>query len=196
VAWGVHIHRCKRKHSPSLICTKYQFPLTNTHILGGCRFTAKLIIKRHTNTFRLLIQQLQKSNRGRWPILCADLGHKPVTDFSNLTPHIDTHPDSHHQDIKRSTQEGLQDDQSENPDYLQTIPDCIVHLQHRPKHHKPNLIQAVSFTLNKQGKLVKDLTYRGRRQLQIIECKYSTDNNIQTIIEHVYEIYEPLQQAL
>jgi hypothetical protein len=42
VAWGVHIHRCKRKHSPSLICTKCQFPLTNTHILGGCRFTAKL----------------------------------------------------------------------------------------------------------------------------------------------------------
>ena len=28
VAWGVHIHRCKRKHSPSLICTKCQSPLT------------------------------------------------------------------------------------------------------------------------------------------------------------------------
>ena len=24
------------------------------------------------------------------PILCADLGHKPVTDFSNLTADIDT----------------------------------------------------------------------------------------------------------
>ena len=54
----------------------------------------------------------------------------------------------------------------------------------------------MGFTLNKQGKLVKDLTYRGRRQIQIIECKYSTDGNIKTIIEHIYEIYEPLRQAL
>jgi hypothetical protein len=54
----------------------------------------------------------------------------------------------------------------------------------------------VGFTLNKQGKLVQDLTYRGKRQLQIIECKYSTYGNIQTIIEHIYEIYEPLRQAL
>ena len=55
---------------------------------------------------------------------------------------------------------------------------------------------AVGFTLNKQGRLVKDLTYRGRRQIQIIECKYSTDGNIQTIIDHIYDIYEPLRQAL
>jgi hypothetical protein len=54
----------------------------------------------------------------------------------------------------------------------------------------------VGFTLNKQGKLVKDLTYRGRRQIYIIECKYSTDGNIQTIIEQIYEIYKPLRQAL
>jgi hypothetical protein len=54
----------------------------------------------------------------------------------------------------------------------------------------------VGFHLNKQGKLVKDLTYRGRRQIQIIECKYSTDGNIKIIIDHIYEIYEPLRQAL
>jgi hypothetical protein len=54
----------------------------------------------------------------------------------------------------------------------------------------------VGFTLNKHGRLVKDLTYRGRRQIQIIEYKYSTDGNIQTIIEHIYNIYEPLRQAL
>ena len=92
VAWGVHIHRCRRKHSPSLICTKCQSPLTNTHILGGCRFTAKLRIKRHNSTFKLLIQHLQKSNGGRWPILCANMGHKSATDFSNLTPDIDPPP--------------------------------------------------------------------------------------------------------
>ena len=54
----------------------------------------------------------------------------------------------------------------------------------------------MGFTLIKQGKLVKDLTYRGRRKIQIIECKYSTDGNIQTIIDHIYGIYEPLRLAL
>ena len=165
MAWGVHIHKCKRKHSPSLTYTKCQSPLTNTHILGGYIFTAKIRIKRHNNTFRLLIQYLQKSNGRRWPIPCADLRHKPATDFSNLTPNIDTPSHSHHHDIKHSTQEGLQDDKSENPDIPQTIPDYILHPQHRPKHQKPDLIRAVGFTLNKQGKLVKDPTYRGLRQI-------------------------------
>ena len=54
----------------------------------------------------------------------------------------------------------------------------------------------MGFTLNKQGKLVQDLTYRERRQIQIIECKYSTDGNIQTIIDHIYDIYEPIRLAL
>jgi hypothetical protein len=107
VSWGVNIHRCKRKHSPFLICTKCQSPLINTHILGGCRFTAKLRTKRHNNTFRLLLQLLQKSNGGRWLILCADMGHKPVNDFSNLTIDIDTSSHTHHQGITHLTQEGL-----------------------------------------------------------------------------------------
>ena len=76
------------------------------------------------------------------------------------------------------------------------IPEYILHPQHLPNHHKPYLIRAVGFTINKQGKLVKDLTYRGPRQIQIIECKYSTNGNIQTIIEHIYEIYEPFRQTL
>jgi hypothetical protein len=162
VAWGVHIHRCKIKHNPSLICTKCQSPLTNTHILGGCRFTAKLEIKCHNSAFRLLLQYLQKSNGGRWPILCADLGHKPVTDFSNLTTDIDIPPPhTHHQDIKHSTREGLQDDKTENLDYPQSIPDYVLHPQHKIKRHKPELIRTIGFTLNSQGKLVKDPTYRG-----------------------------------
>jgi hypothetical protein len=50
--------------------------------------------------------------------------------------------------------------------------------------------------LNSQDKLVKDPTYRGRRQIQIIECKYSTDGNIQTIIDYIYDLYEPLRLAI
>jgi ribonuclease HI len=185
VAWGVHVHRCKRKHSPTLICTKCNSPLTNTHILGGCRFTAKLRIKRHNSTFQLLLQLLQRSNGGRWPILCADLGHKPVTDFTNLTIDSDIPPHRNHQGILHPLHEGLQDDKSENLDPPQSIPDYILHPQHKPKQHKPDLIRAVGYTFNTQGKLVKDLTYRGQRQIQIIKSKYSTNGNIKIVIDHI-----------
>ena len=62
----------------------------------------------------------------------------------------------------------------------------------------PNMgiILAVRYTINAQEKLVKDLTYRGQRQLQIIKCKYSTDENIQDVIDHNYDIFEPLRLAL
>ena len=43
---------------------------------------------------------------------------------------------------------------------------------------------------------MKDLAYRSKRQLQIIECKYSTDDNIQLVIDHIYDTYEPLRLAL
>jgi hypothetical protein len=109
VAWGVHIHRCKRKHNPTLIiCTKCQSPLANTRILGDFRLPAKLRVKRHINTFRLLLQLLQKSNGGRWPIMCADQGHKPVTDVNNLTVDIDTSSQTHHKGITHALHEGLQ----------------------------------------------------------------------------------------
>jgi hypothetical protein len=109
---------------------------------------------------------------------------------------VDTPTHPHHQGITHSTQEGLQDDKSDNPAYPQRIPDYILHPQHRPKYQKPDLIQAIGFNFNKQSKLIKDLIYRGRKQLQIIECKYSTDGNIQTIIDQIYDIYEPLRLAL
>lgn len=38
--------------------------------------------------------------------------------------------------------------------------------------------------------------YRGRRHVQIIECKYSIDGNIQELIDHTYQLYEPLKGAL
>ena len=44
---------------PSYVPNANRSSLTNTHILGGCRFTAKLRTKRHNSTFRLLLQHLQ-----------------------------------------------------------------------------------------------------------------------------------------
>ncbi len=102
--------------------------------------------------------------------MCADLGHKPVINFANLTVDLDISIHTNHQGISKPLQEGLQDDKSENLEHPQSIPDCILHPQHKPKHHNLYLIQAVWYTFNTQGKLVKDLTYRGQRQIQIIEC--------------------------
>jgi hypothetical protein len=124
------------------------------------------------------------------------LGHKPVTHFNNLTADIDTSPHRHRQGITHSLQEGLQDDKTENPDYPKSIPDYVLHPQNKPKHHKPDLIREVGYTLNTQNKLVKYLTYRGQIQIQIIELQYSIDGDIQTIIDHGHDIYEPLRLAL
>jgi hypothetical protein len=82
------------------------------------------------------------------------LGEKPVTDFNNLMADIDTAPLTHHQGIIHSLQEGLQDEIVENLDYPQFIPDYVLHPQHKPKHHKPDLIRADGYTHNAQGKLV------------------------------------------
>jgi hypothetical protein len=109
---------------------------------------------------------------------------------------MDNPSHTHHQGITHSTQKGLQDDKTNNPEYPQTIPDYVLPPQHKPKHHKPDIIRAVGYTLNTQGKLVKNLTYRGQRKIQVIESKYSTNVNIQTIIDHIYDIYEPLRLAL
>ncbi len=64
VAWGVHVHMCSRKHGPTPTCSQCKSPLNNTHILGGCKYTAKLRTKRHNVTFLLLHQLLQQSNGG------------------------------------------------------------------------------------------------------------------------------------
>jgi hypothetical protein len=120
--------------------------------------------------------------------LFGDLGNKPVTDFSNPMVDIDTSSYTNRQGITYSTQEDLHDDKLENPDYLQSTPDYVLHPQHKLRHHKPDFIRAVGYILNTQGKLVKDPTYRCQRQIHIIECKYS-EGNIQTIIDHIYAIY-------
>ncbi len=109
---------------------------------------------------------------------------------------LDTPSHTNHQGISHSLQEGLQDEKSENPEHLQFIPGYILYPRHKPKHHKPNLIRAVGNTLNTQGKIVKDHTYRGQRRIQNIECKYSVDGDIQTIIDHIFDIYKPLRLAL
>jgi hypothetical protein len=58
------------------------------------------------------------------------------------------------------------------------------------------LVRAVGYTIGPNCQLIRDPTSQGRRQLQLIECKNSTDGNTQEIIDHIHTIYEPLKQAL
>ena len=94
-----------------------------------------------------------------------------------------------------ATQEGLQNDKI-HIKHPTIIPNNILPNHKRPKNLKPDIIRAIGYILNSQSALVAHPTYRGRRCLQIIECKYSTDNNILETIEHIHTIYEPLKQVI
>jgi hypothetical protein len=196
VAWGVHVHRCSRKHGPTLTCTKCHSPLNNTHILGGCRTTSKLRTKRHNNTFLLLHTLLQTTNGRRWPMIGVDLGNTPIKDFTTLKPDITEAMTSQLPQILHPEEESLQNDKPNTSTQPQSIRDYILPPQQRPTHHRPNLTRAIGYTINSNGELIPDPIYRGRRQIQIIECKYSTDGNMQAVIDHIYNIYEPLKHAL
>jgi hypothetical protein len=125
-----------------------------------------------------------------------DLGSKPIIDFSK---HKTDTEDTNLYNlllIPLLEHEGLQDDKPNTKNQQQTIPEYIHPAQHRPAHHRPDLVKAIGYTTNSGGHLIRDPTFRGRRQLQLIECKYSTDGNIQEVIDLIYTIYEPLKQAL
>ena len=168
----------------------------HTHIFGGCRSTTKLRVKRHNNTFLLLRKLLQTSNGGRWPIVGVDLGDTPIKDFTHLKPDIEEATALQLPRILHPKEEGLQTDKPNTPNHSQTIPEYILPTQHRPTHHKPDYTRAIGYTTNPSGQLIPDPTYRGRRQLQLIECKCSTDGNTQAVIDYIYNINEPLKQAL
>jgi hypothetical protein len=125
----------------------------------------------------------------------VDLGNTLIKDFTTLKPDTTDDTASQLPQIPHPEEENLQHDKPNTTNQPQTIPECILPPQHRPTHHKPDLIKAIGYTTNSNGHLIPDPTYRGRRQIQIIECKYSTDRNTQAVINHIYNIYEPLKQS-
>jgi hypothetical protein len=95
----------------------------------------------------------------------------------------------------KATHEGLQNDK-EKSQHPTIIPANLLPKRKRPQHYKPNIIKAISYTRNKQGHMVEDPAYKGRRCLQLIECKYSIDTNTLDTITNIHNIYEPLKQAI
>jgi hypothetical protein len=55
-----------------------------------------------------------------------------------------------------------------------TIPEYILPGQLMPTHRRPDIIRVVGYTYGTDGKLIKDPTYKGKRQLQIIESNSNT----------------------
>jgi len=179
-----------------MLCTKCNQPLTNTHLIEGCKFNAKLRTSRHNNTFKLLQDQLEKHNGGRWPILSMDLGNKTIKDFETQTQMeiIIPQDDTTLQAIE-ATREGLQNDKIK-VEHPTIIPTDLLPEHKRPQHHKLVIIRAVGYKSNSHGQLLEDTNFRGRRCIQLIECKYSTYNNTLNTITNIHNIYVPLKQAI
>ncbi len=67
-----------------------------------------------------------------------------------------------------ANQEGLQNDKAKTQ-HPTITPTDLLSKHKRPQHHKPAIIRAIRCTRNAQGQLVEDITYKGRRCLQLIE---------------------------
>ena len=151
------------------MCRKCGQKLTNTHLLGGCISIARLRISRHHSTFKLLHQLLQQANGGRWPILSMDLGKGHVKDFRTQLTHeiFNLRKDPRFPEVTPK-EEGLQYDKISNHYYPASLPESLLSNIHRPKHDKPDLIRAIGYQLDKNGRLNEYTTYTGRRLIQII----------------------------
>ena len=95
-----------------------------------------------------------------------------------------------------ATSEGLQNNKERTQLPPTIIPTTLLPKHKRPKHYKPDIIRAIGYQWNTKGQIVEDTSYKGRRCLQLIECKYSTDSNILDTITNIHNIYEPLKQAI
>ena len=201
--WGVHHTRLKRglpKDHPFL-CKQCHNALTNSHMAGNCPSMKALQTTRHNSEWSILSNTLKTTNGGRWPIIAQDLGHKGVTDFSDIatdeirlkTKPSKTLPRRRAKPRREEIDEGEEEtDKSDDVLYKNTIPENLLPKHLRPKHHKPDIIRAIGYKMV-NGQLEKDKTYKGQHRIQFIECKFSTDHNINKVTESIIQIYTPLK---
>ena len=176
-----------------MLCSKCNQPLTNTRLLGGCN--AKLRTFLHNSIFKFLHYLLEKHNEGRWPIVSMHLENKTAKDFKTQTRFEMTTPQTNptlHALIK-ATHERLQNDKTTTTWHPTIIPTNLLLKHKRPQRHIPDIIRAIGYIRNSQGHRVDDTSYKGRRCLQLIECKYSADCNTLYTINYIHNIYEPLK---
>jgi len=139
---------------------------------------------------------LEKQNGGRRQIVSTDLGYKTIKDFKTqsqiemITPQANPNLQA-----VEAAQEGLQDDKTKTQ-HPTIVPTDLLPKHKRPHHHKPYIIRTIGYRSKSQEQLLEDATYIGRRCLQLIECKYSTDNNTLDTISNIHNIYAQLKQAI
>jgi hypothetical protein len=98
-----------------------------------------------------------------------DLGNKTIKDLKIETKiEMTALQEDTPLQASQATQEGLQNDKAKTR-YPTIIPTDLLPQHKRPQHYKPDIIRAIGYTRNTQGQLVEDITYKGRRCLQLIE---------------------------
>ena len=134
-----------------MLCGKCNQPLTNTHLLGGCKYISKLQTYRHSSTFKLLRDLLERHNGGGWPIISMDLGSKPTKDFKAQTIIETTTPqEGHYLQALQARQDGLQDEKT-TPQLSTIIPITLLPKHKRPKHIKPDIIRGIGYRKKSHG---------------------------------------------
>ena len=206
IAWGTYRNKYKhlqKKSNPDmhLRCKQCGKFLTNSHLAGNCPSLERLRMSRHHSTFTLFEDILAQSNVGRWPIISMDLGNKPSRNFETLlsaeiSKPPDTDPEINTVDTQNGLLEGVESWKTDSP-YPTVIPQYLLPREKLPQHHKPDMIRATGYTLDDTtGRLTRDLTFHGRRALQLIECKFSTDTNMDEIYHSIKQLYEPLKRSI
>ena len=118
-----------------------------------------------------------------------DLGNKTIKNFKTQTqPEMITPQEDTTLQALEATQEGLHNDK-EKTQHPTIIPTDLLPKHKKPQHYKLDIIRAIAYPRNTQGQLVEDITYKGKRCLQLIKCKYSTDSNtLDTTTKHTQHI--------
>jgi hypothetical protein len=125
-----------------------------------------------------------------------DIGNKAIKDFkTQMKIEMTTPQEDNTLQALEATQEGLQNDKAKTQ-HPTIIPTDLLPKHKRPQHYEPDITRAIGYTRNTQGQQVEDITYKGRRCLHLIECKYSTYNNTLDTITIIHNIYESLKQAI
>ena len=141
-----------------------------------------LTYQQHTHPWRMQIHTQTKNQNTQkhfptpkqiTPILKMeevgiDLSNKSTTNFKNLKPDMEETISPQVPQILLPEEECLKNDKLDIPNHVQTIPEYILASHHIPTHHRPELIRAIAYTINPNGQLIPDPTYRGKRQLKLI----------------------------
>ena len=192
--WGVHNARLRAglsKHTP-FHCPNCGTYLSNGHLAGNCQrcpVLSGLRTDRHNSTLRMLLEALTTFQGGRWPLVAADCGTKPVRQFPKGNHEVDcTTPALPFQPATDPSR--LADAaEGEDPDSLTVlpcrIPESVIH---------PDRLRDLSARVPDFCRVVGDPARPSH--IQLGEFKYSTDYNTDTVEAIIHSKYATLRTRI